>query len=496
MLRTSLIFVVIALLALPFTDLEITTSHPWTELGQISLGAIQPDLQSLWQLKTALLNTVVFAFCGISIGVVLGMSLAFGFSWAPIRLFCVFIRSIHEIFWAFIFLNIVGLNPICGVLSIAIPYAGIFAKVYAEIVQESDKQPQAGIPTNVGAISRFVYGVLPVIYADAKHYTAYRFECALRSSAILGFIGLPTLGYHLETAFREGTYQTAWALLYAFYLLIASLKYWLQPRLIPFYVGGAFTLLSQEVTVSWANVLRFFTVDILPWPMRRVGVSSGTHHIDFSPVPVLEWIKDILITEGAEGVWNTLILTQIVLVGTGFFALLVFPFTCRHFSRWPMRSISQYVLVVLRTTPEYLLAYVFVQLWGPSMIPAVCAILLHNGGILAFLTSNNADRLHAQIDSPFRYLDRYFYEVLPRIYGQFLAFLFYRWEVMVRESAILGVLGIYTLGFYIDSAIVDNQLDKAALLILLTATLNMSIDVVSQRVRRRLQISTKLFVSD
>ena len=67
---------------------------------------------------------------------------------------------------------------------------------------------------------------------------------------------------------------------------------------------------------------------------------------------------------------------------------------------------------------------------------------------------------------------------------------------MVRESAILGVLGIYTLGFYIDSAIVDNQLDKAALLILLTATLNMSIDVVSQRVRRRLQISTKLFVSD
>ena len=49
MLRTSLIFVVIALLALPFTDLEITISHPWTELGQITLGAIQPDLPALWQ---------------------------------------------------------------------------------------------------------------------------------------------------------------------------------------------------------------------------------------------------------------------------------------------------------------------------------------------------------------------------------------------------------------------------------------------------------------
>jgi len=80
MLRTSLIFVVIALLSLPFADLEITTSHPWTELGQIALGAIQPDLSALWQLKTALLNTVVFAFCGTSIGVVLGAGLAFGFS--------------------------------------------------------------------------------------------------------------------------------------------------------------------------------------------------------------------------------------------------------------------------------------------------------------------------------------------------------------------------------------------------------------------------------
>jgi hypothetical protein len=46
--------------------------------------------------------------------------------------------------------------------------------------------------------------------------------------------------------------------------------------------------------------------------------------------------------------------------------------------------------------------------------------------------------------------DRYLYEVLPHIYGQFLAFLFYRWEIMMRESATLGILGIYTLGFFID----------------------------------------------
>ena len=39
-------------------------------------------------------------------------------------------------------------------------------------------------------------------------------------------------------------------------------------------------------------------------------------------------------------------------------------------------------------------------------------------------------------------LNRYAHEVLQRVYGQFLAILFYRWEVMMRESAILGILGI------------------------------------------------------
>lgn len=129
------------------------------------------------------------------------------------------------------------------------------------------------------------------------------------------------------------------------------------------------------------------------------------------------------------------------------------------------------------------------------MLPAIWAILLHNGAILAFLSSNNADLVKLQLDAPRGRINRYFYEILPRVYGQFLAFLFYRWEVMMRESALLGLLGIYTLGFYIDSAISDDQLDKAVMLILITALLNMGIDSVSQFVRRRLKISTKLVTS-
>jgi phosphonate transport system permease protein len=70
-----------------------------------------------------------------------------------------------------------------------------------------------------------------------------------------------------------------------------------------------------------------------------------------------------------------------------------------------------------------------------------------------------------------------------------LALQFYRWEVIVRESAILGILGIYTLGFFIDSALADDKADKEVFLILVAAVLNIGIDTVSQVIRRRLRVS-------
>ncbi len=495
MLKTSLLFVSIAFILLFAADLEVTTLNPWQELQRMAIGAVVPDFMAVYAVKEAFLNTVVFAFCGIFLSIFMGSVLAFFFEWKPVRLFCAFIRAVHELFWALIFLPVVGLNPLCGVFAIAVPYTGIFAKVYAEIRQESDHSPLKAFPPHSSRVSQFFYGVLPAIYADIKHYSAYRLECALRSSAILGFVGLPTLGFHLETAFREGLYSEVFAILYCFYFLIASLKYWIKEKVSWIYVVLAFVFISKEVSLSWQNFTRFFTYEILPWPMRRRGVLDGTMDVSFSSDSVWNWGKNILQTEGFDGVWNTIVLTQVVLVGTGVMTLIVFPLVCQHFQQGIPRRCSRYLLIVIRTTPEYILAYAFLQLWGPSMLPAIVAIGLHNGAILGHLTGQNADLIQLRADTPRGKINRYFFEVLPRVYGQFLAFLFYRWEVMMRESAILGILGIYTLGFYIDSAISDDKMDKAVFLILMTALLNMVIDTTSQVIRKRLKISTKLTTS-
>lgn len=490
MLRTSLLFLIVAFVAVGAADISVTTQEPWIELKKIGAGFLSPDLFSLPEFSSAIFNTVSFSLLGITIAILLGTILSLFFEKTWIRLFCAFIRSIHEIFWAFIFMPLTGLNSLCGILAIAIPYAGIFAKVYAEIRQEADQRQSQALPSTTSSLSGFFYTTLPQIYGLMKNYTSYRLECALRSSAILGFIGLPTLGYHLETAFREGMYSEAASLLYCFYLLIASLRLWARAKivLIPLILSIIYT--TWEVSFSLHNITRFFTYDILPWPMRAEGYYAGTQSLSLPFSEIINWMITIFSSEALPGIWNTLVLSQIAMVATAIFALSTFAFASKIFFTQKITIPAHFLLIIIRTTPEYMIAYLLLQLWGPSMLPAIFALFLHNGAILAFLTARNVNQLNLSFDVSQKKTNLYLFEVLPRSYGHFLALLFYRWEIIIRESAILGILGITTLGHFIDSAITRDHLDTALFLIIITAMLNMLIDTLSQIIRRRLHISS------
>ncbi|MGO1750054.1 MAG: PhnE/PtxC family ABC transporter permease, partial [Marinobacter sp.] len=175
--RTSLIFLAIALVGLLFADIAITASNPWQDLGNFFLGIVTPNFFSSEGLMTALLRTVAFAFVGVALGSIAGFLLALVYRSLPVRIFCAFIRAIHELFWALIFLQFFGFHPLTGVLAIAIPYAGIFAKVYSEILEEADPEPGRVLPPGTGNITAFLYARIPDCWVKIRTYTAYRLEC-------------------------------------------------------------------------------------------------------------------------------------------------------------------------------------------------------------------------------------------------------------------------------------------------------------------------------
>ena len=479
-------FLAAAALCLMVADVGVSALHPGAELLRLLRGALHPDLAAVGLASVVL--TVAFAVLGVSGGAAAGFALSFGFARSRlVRAGCAAVRSVHELFWALLLMQVLGPSPAAGLLAIAIPYAGIFAKVFSEMVEEADLQAERVLPPGTGAVSRFAYARLPELAAPMGNYLLYRLECGMRSTLVLGFIGLPTMGFELEGYFRQGRYAQAAAFVGVFYLLIATRRLWARPATLPALLVGsvvALAVLAPSVAGDsvWTALGRFLGHDIVPRPLR--GASLADPHTWAATV---DWLWPILRDQVAPGAVNTLVLSQLALVGSAALALALFPLTCRHFTGRAGRPLGRALLVVIRSTPEYMAAYVLLQLLGPSMLPAVIALALHNGGIIGYLMGRHADTLELRPDAP-RGADLYFWEALPRLYGQFLAYALYRWEIIVRESAIFGILGVRTLGFHVDAAISELRLDVAVLLIVATGALSMAIDALSRGLRRRLRL--------
>ena len=479
----SALFLAAGLASLILADIAVTALDPWVEIRRLFRGLITPDFVSVEAMS--IVWTVAFAVLGVSLGAVGGFLLALVFDrMRSVRLVAAFLRSVHELFWALLLLQITGLSPLTGILAIAIPYAGIFAKVYSELIEEADLSAERTIPPGTPIVSRYCYGRLPVIAAQFKTYTLYRLECGLRSTLVLGFIGLPTIGFHLDSCFKTGRYAEAAALLSCFYALIATRHLWVRPQTIPFlFLGSLFVLPEAAGGGSvLGNMARFFTQDIVPSPLRGADLLALATWANLGV-----WVWAIFSRQLVPGMIQTLVLSQIALVATGIIALTLFPLVCRRFLGRTGHYLGRAVLVVARSTPEYMLAYVLLQLLGPSMLPAIIALSFHNGAIIGYLLGRHADTLQYRLDAP-RGVNLYAYETVPRLYGQFLAYMLYRWEIILRESAIFGILGIATLGYYVDGAIAELRLDVAVFLILGVAGLSIGVDALSRWLRRRLRI--------
>lgn len=483
LMRTTTGFLFVGLVCLVFADIAVSTGDPWLEFSLLLKGLVTPDFYRTQSLALSLAYTLAFALLGVALANIVGFGLALIFHSRIVRVGCAFVRAIHELFWALIFLQMFGLSPLTGVLAIAIPYAGIIAKVYAEILEEADQRPLAAVPVGAGRASTFLFVRLPDAWTHFRTYSMYRLECGLRSSAVLGFIGLPTLGFHLETAFKEGHYSEVSALLILFYLVIATMRVWMKKPLLPFYLVGAAIVLPWGIAFSLSHVTRFLTEDIIPYPIRAGGENMMA--------ALGDWISMLLVNQIWPGTVATVQLTMIALVATGLLTLIFFPLISPLLLGRAARTGGHVFLVVARSTPEYILAFVLLNLWGPSMLPAIVALSLHNAAIIGHLVGRFTETVQLRLDAV-KGVNRYFYEVVPRVYRPMLALLFYRWEVIMRETAILGILGIATLGFYVDSAFSDLRFDRALFLILVTAMLNICVDAISRTIRARLRLQTTL----
>ncbi|MDA1001615.1 MAG: phosphate/phosphonate ABC transporter permease [bacterium] len=134
-----------------------------------------------------------------------------------------FMRSIPELVWALMFVRAVGLGPAPGVLGLGVAYAGVVGKVFAEILEGADLRPAISLRAAGASLPKVIfYGVVPTVFRTLLSYTLYRWECAMRAAAILGFVGAGGLGQQIEISMRMFEHGQTATLILALFALVAG----------------------------------------------------------------------------------------------------------------------------------------------------------------------------------------------------------------------------------------------------------------------------------
>lgn len=205
---------------------------------------IDPDFLALVARETW--RTVAIATAGLTLALVLAMPLALlsvrvlsisamtgRMAILPasirqvVRWLLIVLRSVPELIWALVFVRVVGLGPTSGVLAIALTYGGMLGKVYAEILDSGDAHATHSLMRNgSGRLQAFLYALLPQSAAELTSYTVYRWECAIRSSAVLGFVGAGGLGQQMDASMKMFNGSEVATMLLVFMALV-----WLADRI-------------------------------------------------------------------------------------------------------------------------------------------------------------------------------------------------------------------------------------------------------------------------
>lgn len=451
--------------------------------------------------------------------------------WLFVRGMLAFPRAIHEVIWGLLMVHLFGLTPLTAILAIALPFGALTAKVYSEILDECPRgQLHALLHTGIGPLRAILYSIFPQAFKSLLSYGTYRFECSIRSAAVLGIVGAGGLGYEILLSLQSLRFEQIWTLMAALLLLTAgtdflsrelrlgfdapirldltnfskndasgewsrrghSRGYFLRPSI---WLGG----LTLGLVVSAGLVIQSFE------SLRQTSVLSRTWDFFRQSFPP-EVSKPFLVSLGKASL-DTLAMSVVAISLAGFLAMLIAALarpvptessgasSFSQISRFFFRGAMRMVLLFSRALPPPVWALIFLWMFLPGMTPGILAIGIHQFGILGKLlweTVENED------PRPFLALrtagvserKAFFYAVLPSAFPKFLAYLFYRWEVTTREMVLVGMVGAGGLGRILTESLSSFDYRAVSATLVSLILIAFFVDFLSRSVRNaRLQSS-------
>ncbi|NAZ76813.1 ABC transporter permease subunit [Kineococcus sp. T13] len=493
------------------------------QFARFAAGALSPDLSGgfVRVLGTSALVTVAYAASGAALAVLIGAlgapllartSWGRGRSgwagWALARALVAVPRGLHEAVWGLLLLNVLGLDPWVGVLAIAVPYGAVTATVFADLLEEVPRGPrEALLAAGAGRGTSALYALLPAAAGDLLAYACYRLECAVRSAVVLGLIGAGGLGYQLSLSFTSLRWEQVWSCVYALSLLCvgavvagrAVRRRLADPPPAPAGErarGGPRLHRDRLLTAAVAAVAALVAWSWWYLALDPAGLGAERTREQLSLLLAQSWpprVSGPLLGSLAGAAVETVQMSVVAVALATLGAVLVSGPAARPVHRpGPVRGVLGALLrlglLLLRAVPAPVWALVLLFVLRPGILPGALALGLYTLGVLGRLSAEAVEELDPRPAQALAGLGAgpagtWFYAVAPRAAGAVLAYALYRWEVAVRDSVLVGLLGAGGLGAVLATALQTFDRPTATSTLVVLVLLTCAVDLVSARAR-------------
>ena len=247
--------------------------------------------------------------------------------------------------------------------------------------------------------------------------------------------------------------------------------------------------------IGWASWTTFIIAALFLAPLWAIEFSPGVMlEVPGQVARVLSFFYPADMAYGWNAVLPAIVESiQIAWVGTIIAAILSLPlalFGARTlFPR--VARVVKFISATARAFPEILLAIYFVPIVGLGAFAGALAIGISSVGMLTKLGAEVVESIDfgpveaVEASGGSRILALR-YAVLPQVLPEIVAHWLFRFELNIRASAVLGVVGAGGVGGVLLNTLRYRHFEKAAAVLLLTIIVVLAIDMISGAIRRRI----------
>lgn len=524
---------------------DAINTRGWSQVTSFFSAMVQPDLSgSMLRLTVREAGvTLGYALVGTALALVIGTfggvllteriwrpmhgTMRWGrVGWLASRFVFVLPRSMHEVVFGIILVNILGLDPLVAVLAIGIPFGAVTAKVFAELIDEVPPSAELQLRAQgAGRLTALLVATIPQAFSDLLSYAFYRFECSLRSAAVLGIVGAGGIGFQLALSFQSLKYDQMWTLLWALIIMSGIADRWSSavrrrrnaaaiemhvadrahdgvddetarsatgPGSDRFVQGSAFLCalavpvafwrLDLQISNLWSDRARLLGRELIDdaWP-PQIGVGGFAD----------------LVADSLDTIALAVLATALAWVISSPVAFLaqrprVFSLSPPALARRLGAAAIRFVLLICRSVPPPVWAFVVVFVLFPGLWPGAVALAIYNVGVLGRLQSEVVENTdprpaHQLAATGASAAGALTVATVPTVASRFAGLGLYRWEVAIRETVIVGVVGAAGLGRRLDEQTSSFDYDGILATILALLVVTLIVDIASSSIRRTLR---------